>query len=138
MDKDTRELLAEISQTDDIVKLLAQNDAELLSVSVKEYLAEKLKERDKTVADVIKNTTQGDYLYKVFSGQREPSRDILVSLAFGLEMDLAETQTLLRLSGAERLDPRVKRDAIAIFGIVKGLKITDVNDLLAEVGEYSY
>lgn len=138
MDKDTQQILDEIGETDDIAALLAQNEDEMLDMSAWQFLNGKLTEKNKTVAEVIRNTTQGPYLYKVFNGEREPSRNTLITIAFGLGLDFKETQMLLRLSGTERLDPRVKRDAVAIHGIMKGLKIDSVNDILAEIGEYPY
>lgn len=75
------------------------------------------------------------YLHQVLSGRRNPSRDRLLCLCFGLGTALEETQTLLRQASYARLDPKVKRDAIIIHGIVHQIGLEAVNDKLFEENE---
>lgn len=137
-DKSTEQLLNEITSTNDIKRLLEVNDEELLDISLKDYINLKLSEKDKSVADVIKDSGQNEYLYKVFNQKRNPSRDILISAAFGMGLDLKETQMLLRLAEFARLDPRNRRDAITIYARVNDFDIDRLNALLTEAGESTY
>lgn len=75
------------------------------------------------------------YLHQVLSGRRSPSRDRLLCLCFGLGAALEETQTLLRQAGYARLDPKVKRDAIILHGIVHRIGLEAVNDKLFDENE---
>lgn len=75
------------------------------------------------------------YLHQVLSGRRTPSRNRLLCLCMALELDLEETQTLLRQSGYARLDPKVKRDAIISHGIIHGTELSAINDKLFENNE---
>lgn len=75
------------------------------------------------------------YLHQVLSGRRNPSRDRLLCLCFGLGTALEETQTLLRQASYARLDPKVKRDAIIIHGLAHRIGLEVVNDKLFEENE---
>lgn len=80
----------------------------------------------------IKNSGVGEYLYKVFNGERNPSRDILIATAFGMKISLDEAQLLLRISKFAILDSRDKRDSVIIFGLTHGLSVFQTDDILEE------
>ena len=67
--------------------------------------------------------------------QAAPSRDALIAIAFALEMDVEQTQYLLRTGSHARLDPRIHRDVAVIFALNRGMDLPACNDLLYEVGE---
>lgn len=50
--------------------------------------------------------------------------------ALGLSASLEETQELLRLCGLAELYPKVRRDAIIIYGLLHGMDLFAVNDRL--------
>ena len=70
------------------------------------------------------------YLHQVFSGRRNPSRSRLICLCFCLSATLEETQELLKHCGLAQLYPRIRRDAIIIYGLVNGVSLFEVNDKL--------
>lgn len=70
------------------------------------------------------------YLHQVFSGRRSPSRDRLLCLCIGLEATLDETQSLLRLATYAPLYPKLKRDAIILYGLLHHTALDDINDKL--------
>ena len=74
------------------------------------------------------------YGYQLFNGTRRPSRDKVIQLAFGLELDLPRTQELLGAAEKNALDPRRKRDAVFIFCIGKRMNLVDVQILLERLG----
>lgn len=59
-----------------------------------------------------------------------PSRDKLLAIGFGLQLDLDEMDKLLRQAGYSPLYARSKRDAIIIRAIVHGKSIFAVNEML--------
>ena len=74
------------------------------------------------------------YGYQLFNGTRRPSRDKVIQLAFGLELDLPRTQELLGAAEKNALDPRRKRDAVFIFCIGKRMNLVDAQILLDRLG----
>ena len=75
------------------------------------------------------------YLHQVFSGRRNPSRDRLLCICFGLGTSVEETQLLLKRAGFAQLYPRLKRDAVILHGIAHGTPLAEVNDRLFEENE---
>lgn len=80
---------------------------------------------------VIKNSELNEiYGYQIFSGKRIPSRDRLISIAFGMGLSLDEAQALLKYAGFAPLYPKQKRDSLLIWGISHQFSIYQINDLL--------
>ncbi len=75
------------------------------------------------------------YAYQVFSGKRNPGRDVLVCITLAMGLDLDWTQKLLRLANKGELYPRVRRDAAIIFGIHHRYTLAQMEDMLLGLGE---
>ncbi len=86
------------------------------------------------ISDVMNRSQQSDYVYKVFKNQRKASRDILIAIALGMNLDLNETQTMLRIASHAQLDPRNQRDAILIYALLHHLPVMQVNEILYNLG----
>ena len=56
----------------------------------------------------------------------------MLQLAIGLGLDVDETQALLRAAGKSLLYPRLKRDAVILYGLQKGLPILTVQEILTK------
>ena len=63
---------------------------------------------------------------------RAVSRDVLIALSFGLNLQLEEAQLLLRISKFAVLDSRNKRDSIIIYALSHDLSVFEADDLLEE------
>ena len=74
------------------------------------------------------------YGHQLFNGTRRPSRDKVLQLALGLGLSVDETQRLLRAAGKSPLYPRLKRDAVILYGIGKKLPIFTVQENLTKYG----
>ena len=72
------------------------------------------------------------YGHQLFNGTRRPSRDKVLQLAIGMGLNVEETQKLLRAAGKSPLYPRLRRDAVILFGIRKSFSIIDVQEALAK------
>ena len=70
------------------------------------------------------------YLHQIFAGRRNPSRNRLLCLCFGLEASIDETQDLLKRCGLAQLYPKNKRDAIIYYGLVHKMSLPELNDKL--------
>lgn len=135
MDKSTSRLLNELTNSDDIIRFLNENEAELLRESLPQCLSRLLAEKNLTVAAVAEKSGRGDYAYKIFNGNKNPTRDVLISLALGMELSLPETQLILRLAKYACLDPRNKRDSIFIYAVNRKLDINETNAILIDTNE---
>lgn len=135
MDLSTSELLNRLTQASDINTFVDEYENEFLEMSCAEFLNEMLVCKKLNLADVVKRSGQGDYVYKVFRGERKPSRDILLAVAVGMGLSIDETQLLLRISKLAALDPRDKRDSVILYGLKEKKEYVKINDLLYELKE---
>lgn len=135
MKKKTDDLISEIIESKDIFQYLDSNPEEFLDTSLKEYLKELLAETGLRVSHVADRSQKGDYIYQVFRGIKNPSRDVMLSIALAMELTLEKTARLLRIARMPLLDARNRRDSIFIFAINRKLTVPETNDILYEYGE---
>lgn len=135
MKKSTEELISLIQNTTNIKSYLEENEESLQQWTLGHYLHHLMKKKQMKVADVMNRSGQSDYVYKIFKNQRKASRDILLAIAIGMECDLEETQSLLRIASFACLDPRNKKDAVLIHAILHNLSIIETNEILYDLGE---
>ena len=64
----------------------------------------------------------------------QPSKSTAIQLALGLGLNVEEAQRLLRAAGKSPLYPRLKRDAVILYGIQKKLPILAVQESLTKYG----
>jgi hypothetical protein len=87
-----------------------------------EYLLRQLEKRGMRRVELIEALkTERVYGYQLLNGTRRMSREQLIRTALFLQMDMKETQRLLRLGGAPCLYARDRQDARVLFAIAKGL-----------------
>ncbi|MBQ9915550.1 MAG: helix-turn-helix transcriptional regulator, partial [Clostridia bacterium] len=94
------------------------------------YLQRKRREKGLSLAKIGARSGQHDYVYKIFKGEREPKRDVIISIAVGMELNPDETQKLLRLFRLAELSLTDGRDAIILFGILKNKTVWEIDDML--------
>lgn len=70
------------------------------------------------------------YGYQLFNGTRKPSRDKAIQLAIGFELNVDQTQELLRAAEKNTLEPRKKRDAAVLFCLAREMDVEDTQKLL--------
>lgn len=129
--KTTDELTHEISQSDNILDYFAENRSEIQLDSLPEYLDKWLKQKNCSKADVVRRSNLNKaYVYQIFLGKKYPSRDKIIALAFGLELDEKEVQVLLKQAGYRELYPRDPRDALLLYAIGHHQSIINANELL--------
>ena len=86
------------------------------------------------IKESLLNITHG---YQVFTGRRSLTRNTCLQLIFGLRADVEQARYILRALPAADLYPRVKRDAIILYGLVNYLTLLEVEELLLKYGEES-
>ncbi|MBQ6360383.1 MAG: helix-turn-helix transcriptional regulator [Lachnospiraceae bacterium] len=95
-------------------------------------LCEKRGERPETV--IRRADLDSSYGHRLFSGERNPSRDTALRLAFALEQDFDGVQQLLKFARATALHPRVKRDAVIAYCLHNHKTLMDVQQMLYDHG----
>lgn len=128
----TQKLLDGLKNAEDIKTFLDLHEHEFLSQTLTDYLNELMTDKNITVAGISRNSGIGEYVYKIFSGERRATRDVLISVAFGMELSIEETQLLLRIAKFAILDSREKRDSVIIYSLTHKMTVFECDDLLNE------
>lgn len=135
MAKVTEELLNQITQTANLENYITQHEAEFEKETVASFLDKMIAKKQLRIADIAVRSGKGDYVYKVIQGTRSATRDILLAIAIGMQLEIEETQSLLKIAGTATLNPRNRRDSIVIYGIANKLKITEICEILYDFKE---
>lgn len=102
-------------------------------ISFTNYLQMLLDTHHVSKSEFIKKTNlERTYGYQIMNGTRVPSKDKVLQCAFALSIDLHDTNVLLTLSSNQNLYPKIKRDALIIFGINHHYNLMKINELLDE------
>lgn len=131
----TSSLLQRLFRTRSIKSFINNYNAQMSRVSLSEYLVRLCTEINTIPGEIIKKSgIDRTYGYQIFSGtKRNPSRDIVIQLAFGFKMSYNEAQELLKAAGKNALYARVERDAVLIFALNKKYSIDEVQIALREL-----
>ena len=106
------------------------------SRNLSELLNHLFEEKNISKAALAKKAGMSEiYLHQIFAGRRNPSRNRLLCLCYGLEASVEETQELLKLCGMAQLYPKLKRDAIIYYGLLHKLSLFEINDKLFDENE---
>ena len=134
--KNTDGLQQELMDSPDLTLFLSQNQEQFVNKSVSELLNHLFEEKNISKAALAKKAGMSEiYLHQIFAGRRNPSRNCLPCLCYGLEASVEETQELLKLCGMAQLYPKLKRDAIIYYGLLHKLSLFEINDKLFDENE---
>jgi hypothetical protein len=121
----------ELYNTQDIDSFLGKNKEHMIPNEMTEHLNMLLFQKDLKIPDIIRDSLlDKGYVYQIFSGRRKPSRDKMISLAFGMHLSDEETQKMLKISGFRELYVKDERDALILFSLHKNNDIDKTNRLL--------
>ena len=134
--KNTDGLRQELMDSPDLTLFLSQNQEQFVNKSVSELLNHLFEEKNISKAALAKKAGMSEiYLHQIFAGRRNPSRNRLLCLCYGLEASVEETQELLKLCGMAQLYPKLKRDTIIYYGLLHKLSLFEINDKLFDENE---
>ncbi len=129
--KDTNDLQNELMSAPDLDRFLTENQDNFYDTTFADLLMNLFEKKNISKAALAKKAGISNvYLYQIFSGERNPSRNRILCLCFGLTASLEETQELLKHSGYAQLYAKNKRDAIIIYGLTHDMDLDDINDRL--------
>lgn len=134
--KNTDGLQQELMDSPDLEQFLSQNQEQFVNKSVSELLNHLFEKKYISKAALAKQSGMSEiYLHQIFAGRRNPSRNRLLCLCYGLGASVEETQELLKLCVMAQLYPKLKRDAIIYYGLLHGLSLFEINDKLFDENE---
>lgn len=134
--KNTDGLQQELMDSPDLEQFLSQNQEQFVNKSVSELLNHLFEKKYISKAALAKQSGMSEiYLHQIFAGRRNPSRNRLLCLCYGLGASVEETQELLKLCRMAQLYPKLKRDAIIYYGLLHGLSLFEINDKLFDENE---
>lgn len=138
MRKTTEELVNELVSAPDIREFLAENEDNIETMSLSEYLKQLLEQYklDKSQIFHRAKMNENNYGYELFrDDNKKPSRDKLIRLCFGFPLTIEEATRVLRCGKVRPLYPRDRRDAYVMYALKNRYTIDKLNDLLFESGE---
>ena len=132
----TTMLINKLNKASSVYSYLDKSGNDMAMQNMSEYLNDKLSEKGLTKREVFwKGNVDDIYGYQIFQGKKRPSFDVVVRLAFGLGLSFDETKVLLKSARLCALSPRIKRDAVIIYGLQHGVSLDAVNEQLYDLGE---
>lgn len=124
----TDEFKHKIKETNDLAKFIEENNENFISVKLADYLMGVMIEKDLEKKDIVKKSNLSlNYVYQIFNGRRNPQRDKVIMLAFGMELNLDETEKLLKIANLHILYAKDKRDSIILYSLHNKLSIIECN-----------
>lgn len=135
MQKDTSKIVEELGLCPDFQTFYKENKDYMISGNLAELLSQLLESKGFKKAQVIKKSEFSDvYGYQIFSGVRVPERKKLLCLAVGMELNIEETQQLLKCAGYPQLYVKLPFDSIVLYGLCQKYSVVQINELLYEYG----
>jgi len=124
----------------DLDRFLEENDDNMYTLRVRDYLMQMMIQYDMDKKDIIPRSGLAvSYAHNIFNGDKGDKakfgRDKLIMLAIGFPLTLEETNKLLKFGGHSPLYSKVRRDAIIMFAIEKKYSYMETNACLDERGE---
>lgn len=134
--KNTDDLRQELMDSPDLTQFLTRNQEHFVNENISDLLNQLFERKNISKAALAKQSGMSEiYLHQIFAGRRNPSRNRLLCLCFGLDATVEEAQELLRLCKMTQLYPKLKRDAIIYYGLQHKLGLYEINDRLFDADE---
>ena len=122
------ELLLRLQRADDVASAIAGlRRTKTLSQCLTGLLEQKGLKRPQVIAAARINGTFG---YQIFVGQRHASRNKLIALCIALETTVEEANAVLRSGGVNELYGGDRRDAVIIYGLMRGHTLEEIEQNL--------
>ena len=134
MSKDTTELVRELEQaknTLEFQEFLKRNQREMQRASFGDIVL-RLCARYEITASCLQPqiAISKSQFYNLLNGTRNPSKESVLKIAFGLHITPSELNELLQAAGYQALDPKNREDAIILFGLENKKEVGQIDELL--------
>ena len=130
----TDELLKLLFKERSLEQFLQRNESAYLTLNFSEYLSSWCKAHETVPEQLIRRANlDKSFGHQLFKGKRKPSRDTVIQLAFAMELDVAETQEMLKVARKSLLYPRIKRDTVIIYCLHNHIPLIDTEIILSNL-----
>lgn len=128
-------LKSSILGSTDVRKVLRRIKNETFKASLGQYLSQIIISKGFSNKEVIEKAGfSKDYFYQVLNGRKkQPGRDKILQLCFGLELAVEESNTLLKKAGHNELYARDERDVIVMFCLKNSYSLHETDEILFEL-----
>lgn len=135
--KSTTDLLEQLASDNcSIDEYLEENQDDMIIVEAKDFWESAIARCGMSKCNIInKADFNYCYFYDIVNGRKIASRDKVIRLILSMRLTTEDCQEALRVSGRSALYPRVRRDALLIYGIENHYSIDQVNQLLLSKDE---
>lgn len=131
----TSVLWEQLFKASSVEQFLGQNESHIGLIPFSEYISALCKQRGEAPERVIKRANiERSFGHSIFRGDRNPSRDTVLQLAFGLDADMELAQALLKHAGHSPLYPRVPRDVVVGYCLFHSTSFLETQHILMELG----
>jgi hypothetical protein len=128
-------LLKKLFNSPNLEIFIESHESEMHILPFHTYLSCVCEEKGEIPEHVIKRSSiDRTYGHQLFNGTRKPSRDKVIQLAIGLELNFEQTQKLLQVGQKSILYPKIKRDAVIIHCIRNKKEINETQAVLKTLG----
>lgn len=129
----TDELLHLLFMESSLEHLLERSESSLRAVDFPAYITALSRSRGEPAERIINRANiEKSFGHQLFSGRRKPSRDTVLMLAFGFQLDYQGAQELLSAAQKSLLYPRIKRDMVVIYCLHNRLSVVDCQMFLQQ------
>ncbi len=136
MSKNTTELLHELEEaktTKEFHDFLKLNGSEMHRASFGDIVLRLCASYEMTASSLqLQIAISKSQFYNLLNGTRNPSKESVFKIAFGLYITQNELNELLQAAGYQALDPKNREDAIIIFGLENKKEVGLIDELLRE------
>jgi len=131
----TAEFLMKLINSKSFENFYTENIDHLQLPTIRQYLANLFEERNVLSHLLFKEVDIEKSLgHRILTGERRLSRDNAIKIAFGLKLNVEESQRFLTISQNNLLYPFIPRDAALLYCLHNGISYRDVQDKLYEWG----
>lgn len=134
MSKNTTELLHELEEaktTKAFQDFLKNNDSEMNRDRFGDIVLQLCAKYEMTASSLqLQIAISKSQFYNLLNGTRNPSKESVFKIAFGLYITQNELNELLQAAGYQALDPKKREDAIIIFGLENKKEVAKIEELL--------
>lgn len=138
MDMETEKLLRSVVEASTVSEALHYVEKEKKLTPLCELLADYMATHDlatQQMANLI--DVERSTLYRLLSGERLTTRNVVLRIALAFHLSIDETQELLRSGQRAELYAPVRRDAVILFCINHGFTLAQTEEALARKNEAS-
>lgn len=133
--KDTSKIIEELGLCADFRTFYNENKDYMISSTLSEMLEQIITSKGLKKSQIIKNSEISEiYAYQIFSGVRVPERKKLLALAVGMNLNIEETQKLLRCAGYSQLYVKLPFDSVILYGLCNNMSVVQINGILYDQG----